>query len=61
MRLDDRQELVEESAWGYGFKQAHFYEMSSDTYEIQESITVVFDSKESADDFLGLLVTDVKK
>ena len=61
VRLDDRQELVEESAWGYEFKQAHFYEMSSDTYEIQESITVVFDSKESADDFLGLLVTDVKK
>lgn len=34
---------------------------SSDTYEIQESITVVFDSKEAADDFLGLIVTDVKK
>ena len=32
-----------------------------DTYEIQESITVVFDSEDAADDFLGLLVTDVKK
>lgn len=32
-----------------------------DTYEIQESITVVFDSKDAADDFFGLLVTDVKK
>lgn len=34
---------------------------SSDTYEIEESITVVFDSKEAEDDFLDLLVTDVKK
>ena len=34
---------------------------SSDTYEIQESITVEFDSKDAADDFLGLIVTDVKK
>ena len=34
---------------------------SSDTYEIEESITVVFDSKEAEDDFLDLIVTDVKK
>lgn len=58
VKIDNGQEIVEEGNWGYDFKLAHFYEVSGETYHIDDHILVVFDSKEHADDFMGVMVSD---
>lgn len=61
VKIDDGQEIVEEGSWEYDFKQAHFYEVSGETYHIDDYISVIFESKERADDFMGVMVSDTYK
>jgi len=54
--IDDEQEIKLEEAWPLELNKPDFYEISKDSYEISDSITIQFDRKDSADYFLGILV-----
>lgn len=54
--IDDGQEIDLDETWPLELKKPDFYEISKDSYEIAGSVTIQFDSKDSADNFLGMLI-----
>lgn len=54
--IDDGQTVELDENWPLDVVKLDFYEISKETYEVTESITIQFDTKESADRFWGILV-----
>ena len=61
VRIDDGQEIDLDDTWSLDIKNPDFYEISKESYEIAGSVTIQFDSKDSADNFLGMIIVGISK
>ena len=57
--IDDGREIDLEENWPLDIMNPDFDEISQESFEIAGSVKVQFDSKESADNFLGMLIVGV--